>query len=195
MIRPLLSKVCRSEYYISSDISPTNQTTLVCDSLQLPFDNKTLDLIAAFEVMEHIHDTKKFFSEIVRVLKPDGYVVISAPFIYGKHDFQDYYRWTEQGLDTVLKTYGFSRCLMRPRGGTFFSINSLIQNYLITLLSSRSEKWRSHNLGKNFFLGVMQILMSPLVISSWFFLGLDTLIDHNSSNPSGFVCIAKKNKK
>jgi ubiquinone/menaquinone biosynthesis C-methylase UbiE len=45
---------------------------------KIPFNNNFFDVIHANQVIEHISDLDKFLSEIYRVLKPGGYVIIST---------------------------------------------------------------------------------------------------------------------
>lgn len=47
----------------------------------LPFSDDTFDVIVSFETIEHLEDEvrKKYLTEIVRVLAPDGIVLISTP--------------------------------------------------------------------------------------------------------------------
>lgn len=54
-------------YYAASD--------LIC----APFANNIFDTIYAFEVIEHIKKDAAFLSEMVRLLKKDGYIFISTP--------------------------------------------------------------------------------------------------------------------
>lgn len=52
----------------------------VCDiSERLPFDDGSFDLVFASEVIEHLADTDAFLSELNRVLKPGGMLVLSTP--------------------------------------------------------------------------------------------------------------------
>ena len=53
--------------YVASDVTCT------------PFENKTFDIIYAFEVIEHIKNDNDFLSEMKRLLKDDGYIFISTP--------------------------------------------------------------------------------------------------------------------
>lgn len=48
-------------------------------SVGLPFDSKTFDLVLLIDVVEHIHEDVFLISEVSRVLKPGGYIVISVP--------------------------------------------------------------------------------------------------------------------
>ncbi len=49
------------------------------DGLNLPFENSYFDTVVALEVIEHTLDTRGFISEIYRVLKPGGQLLISCP--------------------------------------------------------------------------------------------------------------------
>jgi methionine biosynthesis protein MetW len=45
----------------------------------LPFDDSAFDVVHAGEVLEHLYDTKQFFSECRRVLKPGGMLLFTTP--------------------------------------------------------------------------------------------------------------------
>ncbi|HLE49550.1 MAG TPA: methyltransferase domain-containing protein [Patescibacteria group bacterium] len=51
------------------------------DDLEKPFKIKSaaVDLVLALEIIEHLFDTDQFLSEIYRVLKPGGYLILSTP--------------------------------------------------------------------------------------------------------------------
>ncbi len=46
---------------------------------KLPFPDQTFDLCVTLEVIEHLYDTDFFLTEIYRVLKPRGHLVLSTP--------------------------------------------------------------------------------------------------------------------
>jgi len=48
---------------------------------KIPFKNEFFDLIIAGEIVEHIYDTDFFLQEIYRLLKKDGFLLISTPNI------------------------------------------------------------------------------------------------------------------
>ncbi|MFH2219211.1 MAG: methyltransferase domain-containing protein [Pseudomonadota bacterium] len=52
---------------------------LLADIVALPFPDKFFDLVICSEVLEHIRDQNTAASEIVRVLKPGGNLVVSVP--------------------------------------------------------------------------------------------------------------------
>lgn len=49
------------------------------DAGQVPFADNYFDIALSFETIEHIEDYRKFLSELARVLKDDGYLIISTP--------------------------------------------------------------------------------------------------------------------
>jgi SAM-dependent methyltransferase len=51
----------------------------VGDIAQLPYQDGTLDLVIASEVIEHAPDPRKVMEEIARVLRPDGKLVVTIP--------------------------------------------------------------------------------------------------------------------
>lgn len=46
---------------------------------QFPYSNNSFDCVTAGEIIEHIYDTDFFLSEIKRILKPNGFLVLSTP--------------------------------------------------------------------------------------------------------------------
>lgn len=51
----------------------------IADATDLPFKDKTFDRIIATEILEHIPDDQKAISEMYRVLKPGGIVMVTVP--------------------------------------------------------------------------------------------------------------------
>lgn len=45
----------------------------------IPLEDSMVDVVVCFETIEHIKDYKKFMSELKRVLKPDGLLILSTP--------------------------------------------------------------------------------------------------------------------
>ena len=151
-----------------------------------------MDLVVAFEVLEHIPNTSRFFEKIGRVLCQKGFVALSIPFLYGQHDYKDFYRWAEQGLWELFQAHGFEIYLLKKRGGTFYTIITLITNYLHQAFSGPSNRWRTRGDAKQVRLGLMTILLFPLMVCSWVAFLLDAAIDRNSANPSGLVVVGQK---
>jgi SAM-dependent methyltransferase len=49
------------------------------DGYSIPFNDQSFDMIASFEVIEHVSDTDRYLAEIRRLLKPDGVAMFSTP--------------------------------------------------------------------------------------------------------------------
>ncbi len=85
----LLAKVARRVWAVDIDdptVTQARRTTRdgnICfvnaDGRHLPLQSGMIDLIVAFEVIEHIPDQEGLIQEIARVLRPGGLALISTP--------------------------------------------------------------------------------------------------------------------
>jgi SAM-dependent methyltransferase len=71
-----------------------------CDlNKPLPFASESFDTIIISEVLEHIANPELIWTEMARILRPDGKILLSVPFFYKIHEAPfDYYRYTEFAL-------------------------------------------------------------------------------------------------
>lgn len=58
----------------------TSNIDLVCDIVNVPEPDASFDVILCSEVLEHLPDALKVLDEFVRLLKPGGKLIITAPF-------------------------------------------------------------------------------------------------------------------
>lgn len=97
--------------YIGLDwpISPEKaHLDVIGDATCLPFCDKAVDTVLASELMEHLPEPKLFLSEVARILKVGGYLILSVPFMEPLHEEpRDFYRFTSHGLRYLLKREGF----------------------------------------------------------------------------------------
>lgn len=49
------------------------------DRLPLPLGDRSADVVAAVEVIEHLENPRAFFRELARIVKPGGWVVVTTP--------------------------------------------------------------------------------------------------------------------
>lgn len=54
-------------------------SVLLADGTRLPFAEESFDVVTSFETLEHLHQRSLFLSELRRVLKPGGLLVLSTP--------------------------------------------------------------------------------------------------------------------
>jgi 2-polyprenyl-3-methyl-5-hydroxy-6-metoxy-1,4-benzoquinol methylase len=65
--------------YAHSHYEQSSSEFSVGDLRALPFEEDTFDLVVSFEVIEHIEEQQLVISELHRVLRPKGVLVISSP--------------------------------------------------------------------------------------------------------------------
>lgn len=62
-----------------------------------------LDGVLCSEVLEHVADFGSAINEMARVLKPGGRLLLTCPFLYPLHGPQDYWRFTPQAFEYLLR--------------------------------------------------------------------------------------------
>jgi SAM-dependent methyltransferase len=83
------------------------------------------------EVLEHIFNPDIFLSEINRVLKDQGILLITVPFVWDEHEQPyDYARYSSFGLKYLLEKYGFKILEYRKSMNDIRIIFQLINAYL-----------------------------------------------------------------
>lgn len=94
------NKKCR---YITADIEEGRCDIVVDMTNMHMFGNDTFDYIIANHVLEHIHDETKAFSELKRVLKKNGVIILSFPLCNDMKTYEDSSITTPEGR---LKAFG-----------------------------------------------------------------------------------------
>lgn len=66
---------------------------------EIPFEDGLFDVVVAAEIIEHLRDTDRFLEEIYRVLKPEGFLVLTTPnflslgrrifYLFGKNAYHE----------------------------------------------------------------------------------------------------------
>ncbi len=70
--------------------------------------SNSIDIINAMELFEHVEDISSGLKECYRVLKENGVLLISAPFLYHIHaDPYGFQRWTNTKWKNELTKLGF----------------------------------------------------------------------------------------
>ncbi|HVO60892.1 MAG TPA: methyltransferase domain-containing protein [Terriglobales bacterium] len=57
----------------------SNLRYIVGDAAKLPIDDRSVDAVISFETIEHLSDHRQFLAEVKRVLRPNGFLLISTP--------------------------------------------------------------------------------------------------------------------
>jgi methionine biosynthesis protein MetW len=115
------------------------------DKTQLPYENEFFDVIVAGEIIEHIYDTDFFLSEISRILKPDGKLLISTPNIasFGRRLLLLF------GINPVIELSPNEQSSSgHIRYFTFKSLRSLLRKHNFRTVESASDCINFSNNGK-----------------------------------------------
>ena len=82
------------------------------DALSLPLRDHCADIVTMLDVLEHLSDDSKALSEVHRILKPGGALILSVPayqHLWSAHDeaLHHFRRYEKAGLNRVLRDAGF----------------------------------------------------------------------------------------
>lgn len=89
----------------------------VDDFMKLPFPDEYFDIIHGNTVLEHVHETKKAVTELLRVLKKGGHILVTVPNSNRKFSGHDLYH-------TINRFDYFSRTFYPKELESFFTENS-----------------------------------------------------------------------
>jgi SAM-dependent methyltransferase len=111
---------------------------LFYDGKVFPFGDGSFDGILCSQVFEHVFTPQKFLTEIHRVLRPGGCLLLSVPFVWDEHEQPaDFGRYSSFGLRAVLAEAGFEIVVARkslPDARTLFQ---LVNAYLYKITRTR----------------------------------------------------------
>lgn len=97
----------------------------------LPFENETFDTVLCTEVLEHIPEPDNLIREVNRILKKGGFLILSAPLVWGLHEEpRDYYRYTKYGLKYLAEKNGLEVIYIEKRGGIWVMIGQRISSFI-----------------------------------------------------------------
>ena len=99
---------------------------------KLKVKSNKFDNVLLFNVLEHLNDHNKTFSEIFRILKKNGLLIGSTPFLYQVHGApNDYFRFTKNFFEEKLKKNKFKEIKIKNLGfGPSVASYSLLHSYL-----------------------------------------------------------------
>lgn len=89
------------------------------DLMRLPYTAAAFDLVVSCDVLEHLPDDRVGLSEIMRILKPGGYLVMTVPahqFLWSEHDeaLSHLRRYSARQLRQLLQEAGADVVKLSP---------------------------------------------------------------------------------
>jgi SAM-dependent methyltransferase len=92
------------------------------DGASVPIGDETFDAVFCSEVLEHIFEPGHTLSELHRVLRPNGSLLLSVPLCWNEHEAPfDYGRYTQFGIEHLLSRHGFA-IVERRKSGHFVPV-------------------------------------------------------------------------
>jgi len=106
---------------LQTDVSDYGKLDIISDITAIPEANASFDAIMCTEVFEHVPDPLLVLSEFRRLLKPEGHLILTAPFCSLTHmapyhfctGFSRYWHITH------LPKHGFETVEITPNGNYF----------------------------------------------------------------------------
>jgi len=164
--RSMLSCDC----YIGRDVADGFDITA------MKFEYNEFDSILCTQVLEHVPDVEVAFREFYRVLKSDGYLCITVPFMVRLHGIpDDYWRFSEYGIELLFKQFGFKKVLIESMGG-FMTAQCFLWNYFLYEKILKYSKIISR---------LFALVMNPIF---WIIFKLDK----DKSTPFNYIAVAQK---
>lgn len=146
-----------------------------------PFENGVYDAVLCSQTFEHIFEPDAFLQEINRVLKKNGFLLLTVPFIWDEHEQPyDYARYSSFGISHILKKNNLKIIEHRKSVNNFAVPFQLINEYLY-------KKTRTKSLYIN--LAVAIVIMSPINIAG---IILSCILPENNDLYLDNVVLAQK---
>lgn len=157
------------------------------DAASLPFTTGSIDTVIMFDVIEHVALPDHALQDIYRVLKPEGKLLLSMPFLYPAHDEPyDYQRLTTHGLRRDLAASGLDceqlSASLHSSASTGLLLNLSLAGSALQAIHSKHP-------------GLLLIPLLALIIPSvnvLFWLGI-YLLPHWDAFSCGHYLMARKN--
>jgi SAM-dependent methyltransferase len=90
---------------------------VVWDGRTMPLNDGQYETVLATEVLEHVLEPQTFLREVHRVMKSDGKLFFTTPFVWPYHEApHDRQRWTSFGLTYQLTQAGFTSIELKSVG-------------------------------------------------------------------------------
>ena len=76
---------------VYAEIAMLPSTDILCFGDTLPFEDDTFDGFVSLAVLEHVPHPFVVAEQLVRVVKPDGWVLVDWPFLQSVHGYPNHY--------------------------------------------------------------------------------------------------------
>lgn len=157
------------------------------DGKSFPFSDSSFDSLVCFEVLEHVFNPDSFLEEIVRVVKPRGYIIMTMPFIYEEHEKpNDYCRYSSFGFRHIAEKNDLVLIEEKKLLNDLRIIFLLLNTYIYRVIFSGRKKKRKINL----ILALLSCSLSNIVG-----IILSKILPRNDDIYFGNIFVLRNNKE
>lgn len=118
-------------HVVYANLSTQKKPDIQASADSIPFRDNFFDAIICSELLEHVENPESVLREIFRILKPEGRVFITVPFLYRIHaDPFDYGRYTDFFWIRKLQEIGFRNINISKQGLYFAVLADFFKQYL-----------------------------------------------------------------
>lgn len=123
----------RISSWISLDMSASRLPHVAGDVASAPFQSATFDTVLCLEVLEYAPDPPRALREIRRLLRPNGLLVLSTPFLHRWDATGDLWRWTPNGIRHLMDQAGLRIEHLQAQGGALATAANVLWQVVRTI--------------------------------------------------------------
>lgn len=172
--------------YKTQDFKQYGEIDHVSDIINIPVEEKSFDVIISTEVLEHLPRPDLAIKEFSRILKSEGRLYITSPFVSGIHRAPDHFYagFSKFWYYKFLNYYGFKEINVIPKK-RFFALYGQ-ETLRALLLIIKSKKWRYK------IFAPLAILLIIILVPFFFYLDKKNLDSLSYEATIGYLVKAKK---
>jgi len=156
------------------------------DGETIPFGDEEFDIVITTEVFEHVENLEKLTKEINRVLKENGILFITTPFVWPEHETPyDFRRLTTFGHKKLLSENNFTNIKINKTTGVFGTSGQIISAFFTSALENISLSYKTEFILKRL---INILICFPIQL---FFLLLD-IIFRKKGITLDYIVLAEK---
>ena len=158
------------------------------DGMRLPFASNSFDTVLSFEVLEHVPDPNACVSEMARVVRPGGRVLMTVPFSSPRHQLPfDFFRYTPNGLEALLTRHGLEVESLDARGNFAAATGATLSHFLMRCVCARSVNHDgSVNLSRWRAPFVLPVIAAVQILFEWI-----SRVTSDTALTLGYVVVAR----
>ena len=149
---------------IAADFDVRSRIDVRIDVHALPLRDESCSVVLLTEVIEHLAEVKIALVEVCRVLRTDGYLFLTWPFLYPLHELpHDFARYTEFGMQHLLEGTGLRIEALYRRGDMLCVVFGILEQFVFGLVEFLSRLPVISHLGSR----LLKPLLRRFFIAAW----------------------------